>query len=64
VTAALAGGLITPAEGQAIAKVITTFVRAIETSEFDRRLRLIEADQTQPPPSDHLAGWPHSILTT
>jgi hypothetical protein len=63
VTAALADGLITPAEGQAIARVVTTFVQTIETSEFDRRLQLLEADQTQPP-SYQLAGWPHSNLTT
>ena len=63
VTAALADGLITPAEGQAIARMVTTFVRTIETSEFDRRLQLLEADQTQPP-SSQLTGWPHSNLTT
>src|SRR5438552_2607170 len=63
VTAALADGLITPAEGQAIAKVVTTFVRAIEASEFDRRLQLLETDQT-PLPAGKLAGWPHSNLTT
>jgi len=63
VTAALADGLITPAEGQAIARVVTTFVQTIETSEFDRRLQLLEAEQT-PPPSGQLAGWPHSNLTT
>jgi hypothetical protein len=63
VTAALADGQITPAEGQAIAKVITTFVQAIEASEFDRRLQLIETDQTPLPP-EKLAGWPHANLTT
>jgi Family of unknown function (DUF5681) len=62
VTAALADGLITPAEGQAIARVVTTFVQAIEASEFDRRLQLLEADQTTPP--EKLAGWPHANLTT
>ena len=63
VTAALADGRITPAEGQAIARVVTTFVQTIETSEFDRRLQLLEAEQTSPP-SGQLAGWPHSNLTT
>ena len=63
VTAALADGLITPAEGQAIARVVTTFVQTIEASEFDRRLQLLEADQT-PLPAEKLAGWPHSNLTT
>ena len=39
VTAALAGGLITPGEAQAIARVFTTFVQTIETSDFDQRLQ-------------------------
>ena len=44
VTSALAGGMITPAEAATIAAVVDTFVRAIETSDFERRLRLVEAD--------------------
>ena len=63
VIAALAHGLITPAEGQAIAKVVTTFVQTIETSDFDRRLQMLEADQTQQPSSQPRV-WPHSSLTT
>jgi hypothetical protein len=35
---------ITPAEAAKIAAVGDTFVRAIETSDFERRLRLVEAD--------------------
>src|ERR1700737_979511 len=49
VTAALAGGLITPGEAQAIARVVTTFVQMIETSDFDRRLTMLEAEQTRDP---------------
>src|SRR5467141_3360078 len=56
VTAALADGLITPGEAQAIANVFSTDAPTTETSEFDRRLQLFEADQTQPP-SEQLAGW-------
>src|SRR5216684_2261602 len=63
VIAALAHGLITPAEGQAIAKVVTTFVQTIETSDFDRRLQMLEADQTQQPSSQPRV-WPYSSLTT
>ncbi len=63
VTAALADGLITPAEGQAIARMVTTFVETIEVSDFDRRLQLLEADQTEPP-SSPLGVWPHSRHTT
>ena len=44
VTSALARGMITPAEAATIAAVVDTFVRAIETSDFDRRLQLVEAD--------------------
>src|SRR5438132_437563 len=44
VTSALAGGVITPGEAATIAAVVDTFVRAIETSDFERRLKLLEAD--------------------
>jgi len=42
VTSALAGGDITPGEAGRIAGVVDTFVRAIETSDFDRRLQELE----------------------
>jgi Family of unknown function (DUF5681) len=42
VTAALADGVITPGEAGRIAAMIDTFVRAIETSEFERRLQELE----------------------
>ena len=45
VTSALAGGMITPGEAATIAAVVDTFVRAIETSDFERRLQLVEADR-------------------
>src|SRR5438876_8413329 len=44
VTSALAGGVISPGEAATIAAVVDTFVRAIETSDFDRRLKIVEAD--------------------
>jgi Family of unknown function (DUF5681) len=47
VTKAMAGGLITPGEAQAIARVFTTFVRTIETSDFDQRLQTLEEGQAQ-----------------
>src|SRR5271163_3584243 len=43
VTAAMAGGVITPSEGAEVAKVVDTYVRAIETSDFDSRLEALEA---------------------
>ena len=42
VTSALADGVITPGEAATIAAVVDTFVRAIETSDFDRRLKELE----------------------
>ena len=42
VTSALAKGAITPGEAGRIAAVVDTFVRAIETSEFDVRLQQLE----------------------
>jgi hypothetical protein len=39
VTSALAGGAITPGEAERIAAVVDTFVRAIDASDFDRRLQ-------------------------
>jgi hypothetical protein len=44
VTSALAGGVITPGEAATITAVVDTFVRAIEISDFERRLQLVEAD--------------------
>ena len=49
VTSALAGGMITPGEAATIAAVVDTFVRAIETSDFERRLQLVEADRFDHP---------------
>jgi hypothetical protein len=62
VTASLAGGLITPGEAQAIARVVTTFVQMIETSDFDRRLQMVEARQAQHPSSPP-GVWPPSNLS-
>jgi hypothetical protein len=42
VTSALASGAITPGEAERIAAVVHTFVRAIDASDFDRRLQELE----------------------
>ncbi len=42
VAAALADGVITPGEGEAIARIVDIFVRTIETSDFERRLMALE----------------------
>src|SRR6266478_1350568 len=49
VTSALAAGEITPGEAATIAAVVDTFVRAIETNGFERRLQLVEADHFNQP---------------
>jgi Family of unknown function (DUF5681) len=41
---AVAEGALTPGEDGALAQVVDTFVRAIETSDFDRRLQMLEAN--------------------
>jgi hypothetical protein len=38
-----------PGEAATIAAVVDTFVRAIEPSDFERRLRLVEADHFNQP---------------
>ncbi len=50
VTSELAAGVITPGEAATIAAVVDTFVRAIETSDFERRLKIVEAEFSANPP--------------
>ena len=60
VTAALAAGDITPGEAERIAAVVDTFVRAIETSDFERRLKIVEdehAAQLSDVPECSAPGW-------
>jgi len=61
VAEALACGLITPSEAQAIARVFTTFVRTIETSDFDHRLQALEVSQAKDRSSP---AWPYSRSST
>jgi hypothetical protein len=44
VTSAFAAGTITPGEAATIAAVVDTFVRVIEASAFERRLKIMEAE--------------------
>jgi hypothetical protein len=44
VTSALASGTIAPGDAATIAAVVDTFVRAIEASDFERRLKIMEAE--------------------
>jgi hypothetical protein len=50
ITVAVADAQITPSEAAELSKIVDAFVRAIEASEFDQRLRVIEArgDATRP----------------
>ena len=63
VTSALADGEITPGEAGRIAGVVDTFVRAIEASDFEERLKELEDWQTgQDATVRTLAGstWPYN----
>jgi hypothetical protein len=42
IMAAAARGKISPGEGMGLAKLVDFFLKAIETHDFDRRLRLLE----------------------
>jgi hypothetical protein len=57
VTAALAAGIITPGEAGTIAAVVDTFVGANETSDFDRRLKIMEADLRACAPEARSKPW-------
>jgi len=43
ITAAVAEGAITPAEGAEVGMIVETYLRALEASDSDRRLRALEA---------------------
>jgi hypothetical protein len=43
ITAAVAEGAITPTEGAEVGMVVETYLRALEASDFDRRLKALEA---------------------
>jgi len=43
IAAAVAAGALTPAEARELSQVAATLIQAIETSDFERRLRLIES---------------------
>jgi hypothetical protein len=45
ITTAATGGAITPGEAAELARVVEIYVRAVETSDFERRLRQLEEDQ-------------------
>jgi hypothetical protein len=49
ITTAVRRGAITPAEAASLAEVADAYIRAIETSEFDRRLRALEAAHAAAP---------------
>jgi len=55
VAAALASGVITPGEAGKIASMVDTFIHAIETSDFERRLKNAEERVAQ----RGEAGWGH-----
>ena len=65
VTAALAEGTITPGEAGRIAAMVDTFIQAIETSDFERRLQSVEAGfacrSEAPAPAGVWPGRHHNV---
>jgi hypothetical protein len=47
ILAAVAEGSVTPAEGETIARLIETFLKSLETVEFEQRLRALEEKDRQ-----------------
>jgi hypothetical protein len=45
ITSAVAGGELTPAEAAELASVVDAFVKALEASEIERRLTILEKSQ-------------------
>jgi hypothetical protein len=45
VAAAVAQGELTPGEAESLAQIVGTFMRAIESGDFERRLQLLEANE-------------------
>jgi hypothetical protein len=43
VAAAVAEGALTPGEAESLAQIVDTFVRAIDASDFERRLQTLES---------------------
>ena len=48
ITAVVASGEITPSEAAELSKLVEAYVKALEASEFDQRLRAIEAKDGAP----------------
>jgi hypothetical protein len=61
VTSALAGGAITPDEAERIASVVDTFMRALDTSDFDRRLQELESGSKARAATEHASAGPERI---
>src|SRR6266851_748790 len=49
ITAAVAEGSLTPGEAHELAQVVQTFINAIEASDFERRLQLVESRDASRP---------------
>jgi hypothetical protein len=64
VTSALAGGAITPGEAERIASVVDTFMRELDTSDFDRRLQELENGSKARAAPEHARALGRSGSTT
>jgi hypothetical protein len=47
IAAAIAIGEITPSEAAELSRLVETFVKTIEASEFDQRIQVLEAKQAK-----------------
>jgi hypothetical protein len=56
VAAALADRAVAPGEGEAIARIVDIFVRTIETSDFERRLAMLERADAEDEQQGRFAG--------
>ena len=57
IAAAAASGAITPGEAAQFARLVETFGRAIDATDFDRRLRSLEAANAAPHQAWQVGGW-------
>jgi hypothetical protein len=55
VAAALGGGIITPGEAEAVARIVDAVARAIETTDLERRVKALEDADAAAQPSDPYA---------
>ncbi|MBU6526385.1 hypothetical protein OGR47_05090 [Methylocystis sp. MJC1] len=56
ILAAVAAGDVTPSEAEAVSKLVETHLRALEATEFERRLKALEGEGNNEPDTIHAAS--------